>query len=364
MTSQYVVEAAGIVLYRFKKGACLPKIAEFPAVDPIKLSESLPDDVELCIIHRPRYDDWSWPKGKLEANETHRHAAVREGCEETGVFPVLTVPLAEQSYEISSEGKKNQKNSPRGKRKHVMYWIARCLPEETADSPRFKAFGAVREPDKREIDEIQWLSPKKARKKLTRDDDKKLIDIFCAKVREGALFASTLLILRHGKAERRKSWDGKESDRPLTPKGAAAAYAQTRETACFAPDRLFTSPWRRCADTLSFYANPTGMPLKNCEALTEDVFALDESKAEEFFRSEVLRLAQNPGSVSCVCMHRPVLGGILPDLAKMCVNKTVRAKLPAANPWLPTAHAVAVSVIIASDGPKIIDVQKVNPIVY
>ena len=106
------------------------------------------------------------------------------------------------------------------------------------------------------------------------------------------------------------------------------------------------------------------MPLKNCEALTEDEFALDESKAEEFFRSEVLRLAQNPGSVSCVCMHRPVLGGIFPDLAKMCVNKTVRAKLPAANPWLPTAHAVAVSVIIASDGPKIIDVQKVNPIVY
>ena len=59
MSKRRIVEAAGGILYRTREGA--------------------PDgDIEVCVVHRPKYDDWSWPKGKLELNESHRHAAVRE----------------------------------------------------------------------------------------------------------------------------------------------------------------------------------------------------------------------------------------------------------------------------------------------
>ena len=61
-----VVEAAGGILYRWR-----------PEADVASCTDDL-DNLQVCIVHRPKYDDWSWPKGKLDPNESHRHAAVRE----------------------------------------------------------------------------------------------------------------------------------------------------------------------------------------------------------------------------------------------------------------------------------------------
>ena len=79
-----IVEAAGGIVWRWKAGS---DIANDPAIASSKSAQEQLDSIEVCIVHRPKYDDWSWPKGKLEQNETHRHAAVREIGEET-VSPV------------------------------------------------------------------------------------------------------------------------------------------------------------------------------------------------------------------------------------------------------------------------------------
>ena len=70
-----VVEAAGGIVWRWKAGS---EIAENPAIAAQKSPKEQLNNIEVCIVHRPKYDDWSWPKGKLEQGESHRHAAVRE----------------------------------------------------------------------------------------------------------------------------------------------------------------------------------------------------------------------------------------------------------------------------------------------
>ena len=81
-----VVEAAGGIVWRWKTGS---EIAENPAIAAQKTPKEQLNSIEVCIVHRPKYDDWSWPKGKLEQGESHRHAAVREIGEETGVSIAL-----------------------------------------------------------------------------------------------------------------------------------------------------------------------------------------------------------------------------------------------------------------------------------
>ena len=94
------VVAAGAILWRIEKG-----------------------DLKVAIIHRARYDDWSWPKGKLDKGETIAEAAVREIREETGLRVYLGVPLAEIHYSL-----------PNGSDKEVHYWAARVSDKALADS--------------------------------------------------------------------------------------------------------------------------------------------------------------------------------------------------------------------------------------
>lgn len=93
-----IVEAAGGIVYRWKVGG---QIADNPQIATRKTAKELLDDIEVCIVHRPKYDDWSWPKGKLEQGESHRHAAVREIGEETGVSIALGPYLGEVEYPLS-----------------------------------------------------------------------------------------------------------------------------------------------------------------------------------------------------------------------------------------------------------------------
>src|SRR5207302_8036542 len=94
-------------------------------------------EAEIAVIHRPKYDDWSLPKGKLEPGETFEEAAVREVEEETGVRAALGRELGEARYK-----------DRRGRPKFVRYWLM------TPISGRFL-------PD-REVDEIRWLTPAEA----------------------------------------------------------------------------------------------------------------------------------------------------------------------------------------------------------
>ncbi len=71
------------------------------------------DGLEVLLVHRPRYDDWSWPKGKVRAGEPLPRTAVREAAEESGLLVRLGRPLGQVRYGL-----------PNGRPKEVTYWAA------------------------------------------------------------------------------------------------------------------------------------------------------------------------------------------------------------------------------------------------
>lgn len=224
-----IVEAAGAVLYRRntdfqgwmkfsddgRQTSAASRLADF-------------DTLEVCIVHRPKYDDWSWPKGKLELNETHRHAAVREVSEETGVPVALGPFLGEIEYPLAEEGKKTRRSKDRTvDTKHILFWMARPIDPEDAVR-RADAFGPVHRADVGEIDSVMWVSVQRARRMLTHSTDRDILALFVDRVEEGALDGDMLLLVRHGKAEPRKQWTGTDDKRPITPRGASMAYSLDR----------------------------------------------------------------------------------------------------------------------------------------
>ncbi|MDO5688553.1 MAG: NUDIX domain-containing protein [Pseudoscardovia radai] len=350
---QHVVNAAGAIVYRWNEGSQNP---DEHLDDPLA-------GLEVCTVHRPRYGDTSWPKGKLENNESWIHAATREVGEETG-FPVaLQSHMTTVEYDLAYEGKASTKGvKKRGIRKTVNYWIGHPLDDDAAQM-RGKPFGPVADPDEGEISGIDWMTPHDARKALTRRDDKASVDEFVRRVRNGSAFAVPFVIMRHGKAEGRKSWHAYDGLRPLTPRGAGSAYAEAREIACFAPLDLYSSPWKRCADTIAMYAAQTGQDVTMVPELTEDAFADDPDAAWAALYATMDACASRRRPAA-VCMHRPVIGGMIDHLREICLTPALAKIVPGNNPYLPTGHAIALGLIPTPDGPRITDIQKVSPIVY
>jgi 8-oxo-dGTP diphosphatase len=111
-----------------------------------------PDATEVAVVHRPRYDDWSFPKGKLDPGETFEDAALREVREETGLICRLGAELAAARYEDRE-----------GRSKVVRYWLMAVI-----EDPGF-------EPND-EVDELRWLAPAAATELLTYPRDRKLVE--------------------------------------------------------------------------------------------------------------------------------------------------------------------------------------------
>jgi 8-oxo-dGTP diphosphatase len=102
----------------------------------------------VAVVHRPRYDDWSFPKGKLDPGESWEQAALREVREEIGLTARLGAELPPVTYDVSKG------------RKVVRYWLME--PESGEFTPN------------EEVDEVRWLSPAEAARLLTYDHDRAL----------------------------------------------------------------------------------------------------------------------------------------------------------------------------------------------
>lgn len=206
----------------------------------------------IALIHRPRYDDWSLPKGKLDPGETEPVAAVREIFEETGQRAVLGRRLITINYPI-----------PVGT-KVVRYWAARGLGGEFVPT--------------KEVDQLLWLPLPEATKKLTYPHDRKVLRRFAKK----AVDTQTVLIVRHATAGRKARYHGDDRKRPLDKKGRAQAQALVAQLMAFGATDLYAADRTRCVATIEPLAEKMGgAPISVEPTLTEEAYAADPVAAQQ-----------------------------------------------------------------------------------
>lgn len=285
--------------------------------------------LELLLIHRPRYLDWSWPKGKLDAGETLPETAVREVEEEVGLRIRLGAPLPPISYPVSAGLKK------------VHYWAAWAGDQE----------GRA---DGREVDELRWCSPDEAFGLLSNPSDKEPLEALLTAHHRGELDTWPLLILRHAKAKPRSSWTRAEGERTLAATGQRQALAVSRLLAAWLPERAVSSPWTRCVQTLTPYVLNRGIKLKQAEALTEASHARKPGKAASVI--EGLFDKRRPVTV---CTHRPVLPTVLKVLGKR-MPAHLADRLPSSDPYLSPGEMLVLQVSARHHG-RIVSIEKYKP---
>ncbi|GAA4238359.1 8-oxo-(d)GTP phosphatase [Actinomadura meridiana] len=269
-----VVRAAGVLLWRDGRGLDDPE-RDGPGLDGPGL-----DGPEIAVIHRPRYDDWSFPKGKIDKGEHMLRAAVRETEEETGVVPRLGRRLPTSSYPIGD------------RTKQVYYWAARPVA------------GGAFTPN-HEVDELVWLPPTEVEARLSYGHDVDLLHEFLRGPRDSA----PLVILRHASAGEKLHWREADELRPLDAAGRAEALALADLLHAYGPARLVSSTTARCVETVLPYARRIREPVVTDAAFTVG----DTSPARAVAR--ILSLARD-GVPTVVCTHGEVVSELVAGLCK------------------------------------------------
>jgi 8-oxo-dGTP diphosphatase len=244
--------------------------------------------LQVAMVHRPRYDDWSWAKGKLDAGEEWPVAAVREVAEETGYQVHLGRPLPTSTYPIGSLSGLATKE--------VRYWAA----EVVGGSGKLV----------NEIDEVAWLAADEAALRLDYARDQEQLRSLVQADERDELTTWPLAVVRHAKANPRGSWPGPDPLRPLDTRGSERAAALAPVLAAYGVRRLVSSPSIRCMDTLRPYAAQSRITMRSKAGLSEEGFADDPSRAPFHVERMVQRSAP-----AAVCGHGPVLPAMLDVLA-------------------------------------------------
>lgn len=230
---------------------------------------------EVAVVHRPRYDDWSLPKGKVDPGETHPVTAVRELSEETGFAARLGRRLSVVTYPVGDTTKR------------VVYWAAQAIDGE---------FNAADE-----VDELLWLPPKAALKHLQYEADRKVLRRFVKAPHD----TRTLLIVRHGRAGSRSKFKGDDRKRPLDKHGRAQAESLVSQLLAFGATEVHAAPRVRCTQTVEPLAQELGETIQIEPAFTEEAYSDDRKAA----RHRLLEIA-GAGGVPVICTQ----GAVIPDL--------------------------------------------------
>ena len=257
-----IIRAAGAVLWR-------------------RLSDEL---IQIALIHRPRYDDWSFPKGKAEEGEIDIACAYREVLEETGYETVFGPELGQIQYEVDGVIKK------------VKYWSAQAIgnPSNIMDS--------------NEVDQLIWVTLDDAKNKLSMDSDKEILKNFES-------FGSDsfpLILLRHAKAVAREEWDSDDGDRPLAHSGQIQAKRFLPGFFPFAISEIYTSDAVRCYESIE----PIARSLKINPIFSSTLSEYEFHKDKKAWSSLVKEILENDSS-ALVCSHNPVI----PEIVKKLIGK-------------------------------------------
>jgi 8-oxo-(d)GTP phosphatase len=190
---------------------------------------------EYLLVHRPAYDDWTLPKGKLNRREGFLEAALREVREETGVKANRPVDVGSIGYATDQ-----------GNRKVVRWWLMEDA-EEAGFVPN------------NEVDEVAWLTLSKALKRLTYDEDRNVLqradDLTTDATR------ATIYLTRHGRAGNSAQWRGKDKKRPLDPKGRKQSIRLAASLDGHPITQLLASPTQRCVQAVRPLSLSISLPI-------------------------------------------------------------------------------------------------------
>jgi phosphohistidine phosphatase SixA/predicted NUDIX family NTP pyrophosphohydrolase len=237
-------------------------------------------DLLVALVHRPRYDDWTLPKGKSHTDEQLLLAAVREVGEETGAQVEVGRRLRPVQYPIGS-----------GTTKRVAHWSMRYVAGEHQPSD--------------EVDQMCWLTVAEASQRLTYPIDRGVLADFATVPVTG----QPLLLVRHAKAGKRSAYSGDDQLRPLDKIGRRHAREAAGVFAAFGPRRVLAADRLRCQQTVAPLA-----ALLDTEVTTASEFA-DEAylKNPKRARTSLYDLAELDGP-SVICSQGTAIPGMLADL--------------------------------------------------
>lgn len=282
------IRAAGGVVWR-------PADEPGPAATGARRSGML-----VCLVHRPRYGDWSLPKGKLEPGEHPLLAAVREVAEESDVRAVPQVRLPTVRYR--SEGRP----------KVVDYWSMRAVAD-----------GGF-QPDT-EVDEVRWLGVDEAIRLVSYPHDAEVLAAFAAL----PAVTGTIALVRHAHAGRRATWSGPDTGRPLDARGWAQAHALAPLVALLRPARLLSASARRCVQTLDPAAALLDLPIEVDGDLDEPRPGQQPDECALAAAARLSALATSGGQVG-VCSQ----GKVIPGALERLTGRTDDFTTPKGGGWL------------------------------
>ena len=244
--------------------------------------------LEVALVHRPKYDDWSWAKGKLDPDEEWPVAAVRETHEETSLVVGLGRPLPGAEYTVLD-------GTGQPATKEVRYWAAE------ATSPAG--------PLQNEIDEVRWLDVVAASDRLDYARDRDQLRALVRADNAGTLTTWPLALVRHAHAVGRGSWAQDDRLRPLDAAGQERAAGIALVLTAYGVKRLVSSPSLRCTDTLRPFAAQAGAAMRTKDGLSEEGYAAEPARAVRHLERLIER-----GAPAALCSHGPVLPALLDAL--------------------------------------------------
>ncbi|WP_047240078.1 NUDIX hydrolase [Corynebacterium epidermidicanis] len=247
-----------------------------------------PASIEIAVIHRPHYDDWSLAKGKVDPGESLPTTAAREILEETGFEVRLGKLLGKVTYPVMD------------RTKVVYYWTGEVLGGEFTPNA--------------EVDEIRWLPIREASELLSYEVDRQVL----AKAEKRfSLPADTrILYVRHAKAFDRRTWIGDDNLRPLEKKGRRQAEMLVPMLLPFKPTSVYSALPDRCQQTAVPLADELGIDITVDPLFGDDAWLTKQAEAQRRFE-ELTRM----GGIHVVVAQ----GTIIPD---MVAAMSAKGRLP------------------------------------
>jgi 8-oxo-dGTP pyrophosphatase MutT (NUDIX family)/phosphohistidine phosphatase SixA len=351
--------------------------------------------LQVALVHRPRYDDWSWPKGKLDDAEEWPVAAAREVFEETGFQVRLGRPLPSSEYPLRNHtpgalttedqstgdhtvgdhavedqtagdqtagahttgahttgdhgtGAHTTGDNPAGEHgtgtvtKQVRYWSAEVVGGD----------GTL----VNEIDEVAWLDVAEAAARLSYAHDHQQLRALVRADHAWTLATWPLILVRHAKSQPRSRWSEADPLRPLDDRGLARAEALVPILAAYGVTRVVTSTSVRCLDTILPYAVAAGHGTRLRAGLSEEGFAAQPERAPH----HLTRLLEH-GDASVICTHGPILPVLLGAMARITRSDASAAKTrltEAAQHGLGKGEALVAHVVGTGSKARIVDVER------